>query len=179
VFFPLFSFTAPNKSIVTELGKIQLVCTGNSSTISQAGLKGSLDYLRENPSEMQRVWNYYYDRTSLVVSRFQKLSVKYNLGTIANGASATFYVWANFGGLPRVPGLSTHDLELAVFFRGLYTSKETNYCGVAAVPGSAFEVPGETLKLRFSCACDNIKDLEAAMNAIEYGVQYICSHLSK
>eukprot|EP00615_Pteridomonas_danica_P000598 CAMPEP_0114353438 /NCGR_PEP_ID=MMETSP0101-20121206/18667_1 /TAXON_ID=38822 ORGANISM="Pteridomonas danica, Strain PT" /NCGR_SAMPLE_ID=MMETSP0101 /ASSEMBLY_ACC=CAM_ASM_000211 /LENGTH=544 /DNA_ID=CAMNT_0001494281 /DNA_START=56 /DNA_END=1687 /DNA_ORIENTATION=+ len=48
--------TSPNKQAIEELGKIQLVCTGNASTISQAGLKGSLDFLRENPSEMQRVW---------------------------------------------------------------------------------------------------------------------------
>lgn len=182
--------------MVNEIGKLQLVCTGNCSTISQAGLKGSLDYLRCNPHEMQSIWKYYYDRTSFVVSRLQQISEKFNfysedksLYKIADSSSATFYVWADFGCLPRVEGYSMNDIELSVFFRSLYKYDQESssiavmshssegtftHVGVAAVPGSAFEVDSSKLKLRFSCACDSMKDLTDAMNTIEYGVGIIC-----
>ena len=51
--------TAPNAATIPLLTKIQLACTGNACTLSQAGLKGSLDFLRENPEKMDEVWRYY------------------------------------------------------------------------------------------------------------------------
>lgn len=83
--------TAPNAGAIPELAKIQLVCTGNASTVSQAGLKGSLDFLRANPGQMDDIWRYYHFRTVLVVRRLREISAKFGLGAIATESEATFY----------------------------------------------------------------------------------------
>jgi len=117
--------TAPNTATISELAKIQLVCTGNASTISQAGLKGSLDFLRANPGQMDEIWRYYQARTALVVRRLQEIAAKFGLGTIATESEATFYVWCDFASLPRVPGKSETDLEFVSFLKSLHSDATT------------------------------------------------------
>jgi len=166
--------TAPNADAIPELAKIQLVCTGNASTLSQVGLKGSLDFLRANPGQMDEIWRYYQVRTALVVRRLQEISAKFGLGPIAEESEATFYVWCNFGSLPRVAGKSETDLEFTGFLKSLCGDSATGYVGLAAVPGSAFEMPGSELRLRLSCAREDLADLSDAMRVIERAVGIVC-----
>ena len=158
---------------------MQLACTGNASTISAAGLRAALDLVRTNPGELDRVWSYYSERTGIVVSRLRALGAKLGIGLVAaTDPEATFYVWADFSGLPRVPGRSSTDLELAAFLRGMYnfpTETEDDAVGVAVVPGSAFAVSEEFLRLRFSCAVPDLENLIKAMDAVDRGAHLICS----
>jgi len=166
--------TAPNAAVIPELSKIQLVCTGNASTLSQAGLKGSLDFLRTNPGQMDEVWRYYQVRTSLVVRRLKEIATKFGLSAIATESEATFYVWCDFGSLPRVTGKSETDLDFVAFLKSLHSDGTTGRVGLAAVPGSAFEVASTDLRLRLSCAREELSDLETAMGVVERAVAIVC-----
>lgn len=195
--------TAPSAVLAKELCKVQLATTGNASTISQAGLKAALDHVRTQPQAMEQVWAYYQARTSLVASRLRALGKAKGIGAVVSETEpeATFYVWADFSGLPRVAGKSTTDLELGAYLKSLVLSAPTQHhgqaqglaadadgstpadastaalvaVGVAAVPGSAFDESPQALRLRFSCACEDLSDLELAMNAVEYAVEAICA----
>ena len=154
-------------AMVPELTKVQLSTTGSASTISAAGLKANLNHLCENPSVMDDVWSYYHSRTSLVVRRLNDVGVRHGLGEVAHESRATFYVWADLSKVPRIPGKSSIDVELAAYFRGLHNAGDR--CGVAMVPGCAFGVAGNDMRLRLSCA-RNLDDLDRAMDAIDFGV---------
>jgi aspartate/methionine/tyrosine aminotransferase len=160
-------------ALVPELAKVQLSCTGNACTVSQAGLEANLNYICDNPAVLEVTWAYYKDRTSLVARRLNELGGKHGLGLVAEEVKGAFYVWADFGKLPRVPGKSETDVELAAYFRGLH--EVGGRVGVACVPGSAFEVPPTDLRLRLSCAREEFGDLVKAMNAIEFGVTALCA----
>jgi len=182
--------TAPSPDLASQVAKVQLATTGNASTISQVGLKAALDHLRTNPRVLEGVWEYYSSRTALVSNRLRVMGEARKLGqVVAPGEpQATFYVWADFGRLPKVPGMSATDLELCAFLKNLVfgenddddsakncATTQAPLVGVAAVPGSAFgEAPG-ALRLRFSCACEVMSDLELAMGAVDHAVELICA----
>jgi len=155
-------------AVVPELTKVQASCTGNACTVSQAGLEANLNYLCENPAVMDATWSYYRDRTGRVVRRLNEIGAKHGLGAVAEESKGAFYVWADFSKLPRVVGKSLTDVELAAYFRGLH--EVGGRCGVATVPGSAFDVSGGDLRLRLSCAREDLADLDRAMDAIDFGV---------
>ena len=73
-----------------------------------------------------------------------------------------------------MPGKSETDLEFVAFLRSLHSDAATGLIGLAAVPGSAFEVDPSDVHLRLSCAREELSDLEMAMNVVERAVCIIC-----
>ena len=145
-------------------------------------------HLTARPDDMRRVWRYYEARTALVASRLNGLGARLGWGPaaiVARRPEATFYVWADLSRLPRVPGKSATDVELARFLRAVRAppcpsgegiNEGRLLVGVAAVPGSAFEMEPELLLMRFSCAVESLEDLGAAMDAVDAAVgELVCA----
>ena len=84
-------------------------------------------------------------------------------------------MWCDFASLPRVPGKSETDLEFVSFLKSLHSDATTGLIGLAAVPGSAFEVRPSDMHLRLSCAREELSDLETAMGVVERAVCIICT----
>ena len=49
------------------------------------------------------------------------------------------------------------------------------HVGLAVVPGSAFEVPSGDMRIRLSCAKDDIAELETAMDVLAVAVARVCA----
>jgi len=171
--------TAPSASLINQITKIQLVTSGNCSTVSQVGLKGSLEYLMNNPQVMSEVSEYYGERAEFVANKLNKIGEKYKIGQICRPGrpEATFYVWACFRTLQndlnkKYKNRITSDLELAAFLRSMYTDDQ-HKAGVAVVPGSAFLMNANDKFIRFSCAKENIAELELAMSVVDKAVKLL------
>lgn len=175
--------TAPHTQLVAELVKVQVACTGNSSSVSQAGLSASLKFLMENPCTLHQVSAYYGDRTSLVVERLTAVAQLLGLGSVCclppgrERPDGTFYVWACFRELRKQskhPAVDS-DVALVQFLRSRH-AEDDEHVGVACVPGSAFRMEPSELYVRFSCARDDLADLEAAVAAVGRGLGALIAH---
>ena len=152
---------------VAEICKLQMAVTGNCSSLSQVALHASLQYIMSEPESLDKVTDYYYKRTKLVVHSLNAIGQRHFNGfTIAIQPEATFYVVGDFSCLPS--SIVKNDIDLQQYFRDMYKYGTTN-TGVALVPGSAFGIDTKLKYLRFSCAAE-IDDIEKAMEVIEEAI---------
>lgn len=154
--------TTQNTIVVTELMKVQLAGTGNPSTISQAAMRGALNHLVEHPAIVSEISEYYGNRVDRLIQGLRSLECEFRVeGILPMIPTGTFYVWACF----RCFGKFSSDIELVVFLRDLHKDSKVQ-CGLAVVPGSAFMMPGTDMLVRFSCARDDISDIDMAISIL-------------
>jgi aspartate/methionine/tyrosine aminotransferase len=146
--------TAGDPALIGEMVKVQSAASGNASTISQAGLEAALTHCLREPQALSDVSEYYLQRATLMATRLNQLGLAHGLGALCTIPRSTFYVWADFSRLDSV------QTDLEIFERLLDL-------GVAVVPGSAFSMEPEARLLRFSCAQDDLDDLERAVSVID------------
>eukprot|EP00742_Colponemidia_sp_Colp-10_P003066 GILJ01003269.1.p1 GENE.GILJ01003269.1~~GILJ01003269.1.p1 ORF type:complete len:459 (+),score=70.43 GILJ01003269.1:198-1379(+) len=151
-----------NPTLVENMVKVQQACSANSNILGQHGLNASLRYILQNPQALDQVATHYFERTSYITNRLNEMGEKFMNGHIvARQAEATFYIFADFSGLP---GFET-DEEIQRYFRDLYKSGR-HKTGVAVVPGSAFAMDPRSKLLRFSCAV-TMEQATVAMQVLE------------
>ena len=107
------------------------------------------------------VSSYYAERVRLVASHLNELGRAHGIGEVCSVPDGTFYVWADFSKLDTV------QTDVEMFERLLEL-------GVAVVPGSAFSMRPEAKLVRFSCAQDDLTELERAMEIVGRALDQCC-----
>lgn len=153
--------TAPDPELITHMSKVQSAATGNASTISQAGLEAALQHCMQDSKALPAVSSYYAERVRLVASHLNELGRAHGIGEVCSVPDGTFYVWADFSKLDTV------QTDVEMFERLLEL-------GVAVVPGSAFSMRPEAKLVRFSCAQDDLTELERAMEIVGRALDQCC-----
>jgi aminotransferase len=172
--------TAFDPTLIPELTKLQMAVTANASSVGQIGLQASLEHVLTSPQALQRVHEYYRERTNFCVDRLNAIANKYfntpdgaaaaaaaaSPIVVARHPTSTFYVLADFSRC--WPGLKT-DREVQELLRDQYRLSPKQV-GVACVPGCAFALRPEDKLVRFSCAVE-MPVLVAAMDVVEEAVR--------
>ena len=145
--------TCGDTDLIAQLVKIESCATGNASTISQRGLKSTLEHCMSSPKALTDVQKYYAERTDYFVSGLNAVAEKNGFKhPFCTRPKGTFYVWANFSECTA----KTDDEIFEAFLEQ----------GLAVIPGSAFEMEATKKFIRFSCAVPDMEALDEALQIV-------------